>query len=467
MFTITLNGETMQADTETEAMAKAETLHKRHGGIPKIDQINSVFGGATIVSDAAKARIEVQHAALQANGIAVDASQQLYATGTRMADVGYATQRTREQEFKTQMPIRAAADALTEMVRAEKRRDILITSGELAQSIEVDSKRGVTLHGYRASELALRGLMPRIDSSALGYLIGLRDRMVANAGDRDARSADASMIADVLRRELTAAPEVELKLRARDGVGDVFACVSPKYACADAPESLMQIAKALPADARGTFSYDPKSTAWQLRANVFTPTPVSEQAVGEAFSGYAALSGRDGGNGSINGSGGVLMLRCLNASTYAAQTENASRVHRGRVLVDVGAIFANAAKAIDALCKVWGVARNVVLEDAPTIEGIKMAREIALAGYFRGMLADKRSEMAQVLPGRTEQHVSTLVDVYGSERRDSKRLVKSDLAQSVTRYAQQFAVPVQRDAEQAIGAWLASDRKPVCDVRAA
>jgi hypothetical protein len=42
-----------------------------------------------VTDEAAKARIEAQHESLRASGIAVQASQQLYSTGTRMADVGY------------------------------------------------------------------------------------------------------------------------------------------------------------------------------------------------------------------------------------------------------------------------------------------------------------------------------------------------------------------------------------------
>src|ERR1700730_15895228 len=77
---------------------------------------NSTFDNGKLVHDAeAKARIEAQPAALETAGIKVNSSEQLYATGTRMADVGYSTQRARFVEHNAKLPAREAAAALVAM----------------------------------------------------------------------------------------------------------------------------------------------------------------------------------------------------------------------------------------------------------------------------------------------------------------------------------------------------------------
>jgi hypothetical protein len=56
--------------------------------------------------------------------------------------------------------------------------------------------------------------------------------------------------------------------------------------------------------------------------------------------------------------------------------------------------------------------------------------------------------------------VEQLSKAYDSERRDSSNVVRADLAQGWTRYAQDFPAPVQRDAERGIASWLVS-KQPV------
>jgi hypothetical protein len=286
---------------------------------------------------------------------------------------------------------------------------------------------------------------------ALSYVLGLRDRH----GERD-----AEQIAEVLRHELIAKRDEKFKLRVRESSKDCYAVVSPAYTPADAPEVLSLIRGKLPADARGTFAYDPTSTQWELRANVFTPTPVSEQAVGEPFEGYVSFKSRDNGTGRLNGGGGISLLRCLNASTYTAEGASTQRIHRGRILVDIGALVRVGLKSIDALCQAWRTAREVELEERPTIEGIQLSREIALGAYFRGALQGRQSELAGVIPGRTENHVEALTRIYPSERRDTRKLVKADLGQAFTQYAHSFSGPIAREIEGKAAAWIVDAHKP-------
>ena len=81
-------------------------------------------------------------------------------------------------------------------------------------------------------------------------------------------------------------------------------------------------------------TYDPRTTAWTIRLDVWTPTPVADQAVGEPFQGSRRSGSRDNGTGSMTGGGGIVILACLNAGTYVAdggvRQSQASRIDPGR-----------------------------------------------------------------------------------------------------------------------------------------
>lgn len=438
-------------------------------------KLNSTFDNGKLVTDeAAKARIEAQHAALAKNGVHVDASQQFYATGTRMADVGYATQEKRAVEHAAKLPLWQAAESLSDLVKAEKREDIELRASDLAKGLHANGR--ITFDGLVISEQAVRGLAARIESPMLGYVLGLSERIARTIAARKKAEvqglaaivdslrqqamSDRAEIASVVAYECKQNPDVALKLRARRAVGDVFAVVSPSYVPADAPEVIADLVDGMPSDAKGSFAYDSASTSWELRASVWTPTPVNEQAVGEAFEGYAAFSSRDNGTSRFRGGGGVTLIRCLNASTYTASGVEVARVHRGGVRSDIDRMLRGALSAVDALCKAWGVNREVVIE-APS--GVKISD--AIPGFWRYCLLDRKSELAGVLPGRSEEHVKGLSVAFFDERRDKSRLVRSDLAQGWTRYIQEQSAPVRREAESAIGDWLVRNRPLGCDLR--
>lgn len=295
------------------------------------------------------------------------------------------------------------------------------------------------------------------------YLV--RDR-IAGLGEEETpsetfKAMDKAALLDVMQRECERFSAVKIKLRTREGLGDIFAALSPGYTPADAPEVLGDVLRALPDDARGTFSYDPTSTTWEIRASVFTPTPVDEQAVGEAFEGYVAFSSRDNGTRKLGGGGGIVLLRCLNASTYEAETSNVSRVHRSNVLRDLRAMTKDATAAISALCTAWGVARNEGLSATVKDErGNLIPLEDMIPGFFRHMLTARKGELVGVLPGRTSKHVEGLAKAYHEERRNLVTPVRADLAQGWTRYVQEQSTAVRRDAERAIGRWIVK-REPV------
>ena len=421
----------------------------------------------------AKARIEAMHGKLSAAGVDIDPSKQLFATGTRMAEVGYRNQSERKAEHDKMMPIGQAIEALVETVRAEQRREVRISARELSQRVDMNGK--LTIGGYTAEEQAVRGILGRIESPALSYVFGLRDRiadaaiaMKRDGADveaiRDLQIRDKRRLAGTIAHELWQAGDASFVLRTRmlNGVPNAYAAVSPRYEPADAPEVLAQIAKALPRDAKGTWSYDPSTTSWELRAELWTPTPVALQAVGEPFRGYVSFRSKDNGTGSLKGGGGIEILACLNASTYVADATEVNRRHIGAIVAEATLMVEHAKRSIEVLSDAWGVARDTEValpSELESLAGLPISKVIE--GFWWGELTDRKRELAGVLPGRTKDHVLALTERFESERRDSTRLVKADFAQAWTREIQKFPADVRRDAESAIASWVV-DKRPMC-----
>ena len=453
---VTLGAESQSFETQEEAIVYADELHTRLGGIPQFETVlvTSDFGeGNQVIDQNAKTRIEVLHNKLNTAGIKVDAGEQLFETGTRLAQVGYDNQASRKIEHDQKATVIETTAKLRKIVQAEGREDRIITAGEFAKSVDVNGfAKALDL---KLTEQAIRGLMTRTGSPALGYILGLRERITTEVrkGDkRDQKSiaADKAEIATVLKHECNRFADTKLKVRTRtSGPKDIFAIVSPSYSPADAPEVLDQLEYGLPDDAKASFSYDPTSTSWELRAEVWTPTPVAEQAVGEPFEGYVAFSSRDDGTSRFRGGGGVTLIRCLNASTYVAADSEMGRIHRGKILVDIEKMLTGSLKAINVLCDAWGInqAKQV---DAPT----GMTLEDAIPGFYRHMLTSRQSDLVGVLAGRTEKRVQGLTQAFNSERRNPSSLVRSDLAQGWTKYIQGEDTATRREAEIAIGNWL-------------
>jgi len=419
-------------------------------------KVNSTWT-ATVIDNTAKARIEAQHQALAAQGIKVNTKEQFYATGTRMADVGYTTQTHRKQEFLKQKPLKDAIGELSEKVGNELRRDVHLSAKEIAEELTVEDNQ-ILVRDHLLTERALRGIVARLQSPAIGYLVGLQERI---AGEQDAKllQTDIEKLTDIFYYECKRFGDVEFKLRMREYPRDIFAALSPTFGVADAPMVMDQIIEQMPEDARGSWSYDPETTSWELRAEIFTPTPVEEQAVGEAFSGYVSFSSGDAGNLRFRGGGGISLIRCLNASTYSAG-EGISRVHRGKIMYDINSMTAKSLKAIKALCVAWGKNRQEKVE-IPT--GVKISD--AIPGFWRFLLTDKRSELQGVLKGRTENNIGGLTQAFYSERRDLDNVVRADFAQGFTRFIQGQPTEIRREAELAIGNWVVNNKPMRCELK--
>jgi hypothetical protein len=446
---------------------------------PVLDRAALGSHPAVVTEESARDRVEGQRAALVAAGVNIRADRGHFGpVGATGAVSSRHQSRAREHEQK--LPLREAAEQLRECIRSERREDVEVTARALSTKVHSNGK--LTIDGMTLQEQAIRGILSRCDSPAQAFIFGMRDRMAANiaafraaeaAGDHPRTSslralidADKRRLAGTLAHELWMAGDVALKLRTRtiDGQKDIFAGVSPRYAPADAPEIVDRLIDALPAEAKGSWSYDPATTTWELRAEVWTPTPVAEHAVGEPFRGYVSFRSRDNGTGTLNGGGGIEILSCLNSATYVADGVDVSRRHIGAIVAEAEGMIAKARRSIDALCEAWGAARQDVIIDSDgtwiqgpeEMQGIPISK--ALPGFWFGELTSKRSELAGVLRGSTKGHVAGLVDAYHSERRNHDQLVKADFAQAWTRYIQGQPAQVRRDGEAAIASWMVSGR---------
>src|SRR5262249_52564178 len=280
--------------------------------------------------------------------------------------------------------------------------------------------------GYRLREAAIRNLVARLESPALRYLLGLRDRITDKEATPEQKAHDKALLLSTLQGEAERFGDIELKLRLREQVGDCFTIVSPTYTVADFPTAKPIILRHIPDGARAQVSYDQTSTTWEARIETFTPTPTQLQAVGELFRAYGSIRSGDAGFDGYEGGGGLELLRCLNATTFLALLEQASRRHVGNVTRDLPALIRAALKGVDAAIEAWGLARSQVIE-LPTVGEKLIPIETAIPGFFRHMLTARRGELVGVLPGRTENHVAALADAYGRERRNPQDITRADL----------------------------------------
>jgi len=438
-------------DSQTSKVELVETLEPEQPAAPAMST-----WGEQVMDEAARERIEKQEATFQAHGITINRAEQAYDTGTRMADIGYRTQADRRATFDRMPLAKDELARLEQVIRGEKRTERIIKARDFAKLLTVNG--AIKVDGYRLREAAIRNLMARLESPALRYLLGLRDRITDKDASQEQKAHDKGLILATLQGEAERFGDVELKLRLRDGVGDCFTIVSPTYTVADFPTARPLIERAIPDGARAAVTYDPTSTTWEARIETFTPTPTQLQAVGEPFRAYGSVRSGDAGFDGYEGGGGLELLRCLNATTFLALLEQATRRHVGNVTRDLPALIRAALRGVDAAIEAWGLARTQAIE-LPTVKEQLIPIEQAIPGFYRAMLTARRGELVGILPGRTETHVAGLAMAYQGQRRDPSQVTRADLANGWTNYQQTFPAPVQRAAESAIGSWLRSGER--------
>ena len=439
--------------------------------VPSVDApkapapLYSEFGaGGQIIDEEAKKRIEATHAVLASHGVNIDTKQQLFATGTRLAKIGYDTQEERKKAFESKRSVIEVAEELRSTVLAEGREDQDLDAKDIADGITLTDGK-LRLYNMRLQEQALRGLFTRLDPSvsAMSYVLGLRKRIAAeiargSGADKASILSDKGKIAEVIKHECLRHPDVLIRMRTRAALGDIFSIVSQDYAQADAPMVVAEILKKLPHDAKGMADYDPETTAWNLQAFIYTPTPANLHAVGEPIEGFVSIRSEDAGGSSLFGSGGVICVRCLNASQFTTTSGEGKAVHRGRVMINAVKIIGSAKKSIEALIDAWGTNRTEEVEAPP------VPLSVAIPGFWSYLLRDKRSELSGVLRGRSDDNIKALTQTFFDERRDTTKLVRSDFAQAFTRLIQESDRDIQQAGEVAAGNFLVRQGKIRCDL---
>src|SRR5207249_3779381 len=118
------------------------------------------------------------------------------------------------------------AASLVETITAERRRDVEVNAGDFGKGLTING--ALRFDGLKVREQAIRGLLGRMKSPALSYVLGLRERIGATDATDAQKSADRAELLDVLKHECSRFDNVKLQIRTRDGLGDVFAVVSPE-----------------------------------------------------------------------------------------------------------------------------------------------------------------------------------------------------------------------------------------------
>lgn len=483
MVLVMHGGEIVQAE-EANYDAICQQLIAKHGpwqpGTSKIVRLNGDDAQEAPTPEAPKVyepgqvnpekaeRIGALHDALKAAGFDVGDHRQAFKTGTTMLDEGVAQQAARKKEHEQRDTLRNVAAQVIARIEGEKRREQSITARDFAQKLSMNGV--IRFDGYKLQDQAIKSLIARLESPALKYVFGVRDRIALEQQrvkhEKGSPLSEAFIKADkerllsTLQYECLRNPDAEFVMRMRDGLGDIYAMVSDGYGIADAPLIVPDMLRVLDPSIKASWEYNEESTQWSVNAYVHTPIPAEQQAVGEPFEGYVSYSSRDNGTGRLNGGGGVTVIRCWNATIYVASAVEVSRVHRANILVDLEKLTRAATRGITILCDAWGVANTFVL-DQPVVEDKLVPIELAIPGFYRSMLTARRGELVGVLPGRTETHVQGLSMAYMGERRNKEQITKGDLAQGYTRYIQGQDSDVQLAAEQAIGQWLVNNKRPV------
>lgn len=471
----------------TNALALASGPIDNLPEVAKAPVFSDFGSGNQIMDHNAAARLSATYDNLEANGIkgiARETTAMGYQPGMRMAEIGYDSQAQRKLDHEGKMPVVQAIEELNSIIASEQRRDVEVTTKELISSVTDTGKLKVL--NFNLKDHALKGLFTRLNAndagtkdmpvkaSGLSRILELQERIatatILDEKNRQSRVApaiarydevakmiasDRMELAHCLRHELARFPDIRLKLRVRENpaLQDIFAILSPGYTVADAPLITPEFLKVgVPSDARGNWTYDSNTTAWSIEIATWTPTDTLSQVIGEPVSGMVSFSGKDNGTGRLNGDGGILIIQCLNASLYSAGDVEVSRVHRGKVLFDAQKMLRAALHSINTLSEAWGNNRKIVIEPPST-----MTLEQAMPGFWRALM--NKGDLVSILPGRKENHVKGLTRTYFDERRDNDRLIRSDMAQGWTKYIQDQPNNVRREAEQAIGSWLAKPTK--------
>lgn len=466
---IELGGEVVWATEETWN-EKADALHRKHGGVPKVTvekqpetQPAPIQAGQHDVVGEVRSLDHTE--ALLGMGFAP--KQPLYRRGTRVNQTGVDNARAFRVEHDKKPTVQDYCADFADKVRAEERSDTLCDPTDLRMSSagQLVLPKGLTAEGettWKRMDLEHRAfpqLVARLGmpAGAGTYLREVWPHLRALNVNNWAKFVDHA--SPEQRAALGVADSIKLRERlSADGGREVYGVVGEKYASFDVDKVADAIALATPKDARGTVTYD----GYRARFEVLFHSDVQpeEYVAGEYFKAGVVIRTDDTGGGSLRGSAVVWQNLCLNLIVIdQAEQEAFALRHVGSVRTlaekfQVG--FREALAKIEHFQQAWGYACR---EDvAPA--GVPI--EQAIPGLMRGIV---ERELVPVR-GRTEQAVKQLVQMWELDRSGATKhhggATRAAIVNAATRWAHEVNDDpwLEDDMQRAAGA-LVYSRTPL------
>jgi hypothetical protein len=320
---------------------------------------------APVMNETARDLANQESAVLKTLGIG--ASEQLFETGTALAQSGHDALQTYDREYNALPTVKTALEGFQATITAEQRRDAIRDLADYR--IDADGKLAHVGKVAGGSGFAL-------EPTAWRQLAQIAATQNINAG-------------------LSKRTRADRRVRIR-GEGSVFAIVSadPKrgYAVCDGPEVASYVERGL-RDAnmldgsKCELKYDPESTRYKIRTVLQAPIEIAaHRGVGRVHRVFMDVSGGDNGETSIRGAMGALRIRCLNATLSQADGMTWHRRHVGdanqvRALVaDMARQWSVVAREIQALWTKAG-AEYYLSPEGGRLDAPEAIRRLVAHGY--------------------------------------------------------------------------------------
>jgi hypothetical protein len=279
---------------------------------------------APVMNDTARTVAESESSVLASHGIGD--SEQLFATGTALADVGHESLGLYAAEYNAFPSPQTAIGDFQEQIRAEERRDIV--ADLVGFRLDIDGKLAPTNRlaggaGNTVEHVAWRQLIQAVETPNVNAGLAKRtrcQRRMRCRKDGDGRSVFAIVSSDPVRgyQVFDGGEVAELVMRGLHDAG---------------------MAK----EAKCDLEYDPESTRYRIRTILQAPVDImAHRGVGRVHQVFFDVKGGDNGETSISGAMGVMRIRCLNASLSQADAMRWSRRHVGN-MSDIRHMVARAA----------------------------------------------------------------------------------------------------------------------------
>ena len=264
----------------------------------------STFTHQVMATAAVAASVQATHETLTAAGFTLPRT--FFPVGTILADSGVAAFQDKKNAHASMPTVPEGTDRVIRQVVEEKRRNTEIRVGDLVMNPDGTVRRqgGEILFTTRAFQKFTTAIgIP----SAGTYLSACEPELRAvNVNAWIGKNPDHK----IMFRTRTS--------RISNGRREIFAVVSPDYACCDADKiaAILRDACSPWSDARVKAVYDADGGRVTFDVEWMTDIAPQHAVVGEVWRATCRVMGNDVGGGSIKGGGGVSMALCLNF-TYA------------------------------------------------------------------------------------------------------------------------------------------------------